>query len=250
LAYEKHTEFQGKVALITGGSRNIGRGVAEMFAAGGARVMVNASKSEDEARAAVRQIESDVGQAAYCLADVSDPEAVTRLVGETVERFGRIDYLVNNQTLRAMSPIESITYADWRRVIGVILDGMFLTCQAVIPHMLDAGGGAIVNMGGQSAVTGTRRGAHVSAAKMGVVGLTKSLALELADRHITVNCVHPWLIDTARAAGDHGRAGGTPPVGRMGEVEEVTALVRLLCGPHGGYITGQSIYINGGGYMP
>jgi 3-oxoacyl-[acyl-carrier protein] reductase len=221
-----------------------------MFAAGGARVMVNADKSTDEARESVRLIEAAGGQAAYCMADVSDPAAVARLVDETVNLFGRVDYLVNNQTLRATSAIESITYEDWRRVIGVILDGMFLTAQAVIPHMLAVGGGAIVNMGGQSAVQGSRRGAHVSAAKMGVVGLTRSLALELADRHITVNCIHPWLIDTERAAGDHGRGGGTPPVGRLGEVEEVTALVRLLCGPHGGYITGQSIFINGGGYMP
>jgi len=247
----KGDELQGKVALVTGGSRNIGRGVARALAAAGASVMVNASKSEDEARETVGLLEADGGKAAYHMADVTDPDAVDALVAATVARFGRLDVLSINQTLRASQRIEDMTYEDFRRVVAVTLDGTFLCCKAAIPHLVDAGGGAIVMMGGQSGVTGTARGAHVAAAKSALAGLTKALARELADRHITVNCVHPFVIDTARVApGDHSRAGATTPIGRLGTVEEVAGFVRLVCGPEGSFITGQNIFLNGGSYMP
>lgn len=247
----KGDELEGKVALVTGGSRNIGRGVAQALAAAGARVMVNASKSEDEARETVALIEGGGGTAAYYMADVTIPDAVTAMVDATVNRFGRLDILSINQTLRAQAPIEELSFEEFRRVVSVSLDGAFLCCKAVVPHLVKAGGGAIVMMGGQSGVTGTPRGSHVSAAKSALVGLTKALAKELAGRHITVNCVHPFVIDTARVApGDHARGTATPPIGRLGTVDEVAGFVRLLCGPEGSYITGQNIFINGGAYMP
>jgi 3-oxoacyl-[acyl-carrier protein] reductase len=171
------------------------------------------------------------------------------MVAETVDRFGGLDILINNHTLRASRPFEELTYEEWRRVLAVVLDGVFFCCKACIPRMLERGGGAIVNLGGQAGITGTRRGAHATAAKSAVAGMTRALALEFADRGITVNTVHPWLIDTERGEGEPVRR-GTPPIGRQGTVEEVAALVRLLCGPEGRYITGQSIHINGGGYMP
>jgi 3-oxoacyl-[acyl-carrier protein] reductase len=250
VSYERGTDLQGKVALVVGGARNIGRGVALALAAGGASVVVNTRSSEEAATETVGLIEKDGGIAICHIADVTDPEAVTAMVSAAVERFGRLDILVNNQTLRASSPIEQLSYDEWRRVLGTILDGSFLCARAVVPHMVEAGGGAIVMMGGLHGFIGGRNSAHVSAAKNGLVGLTKALARELADRHITVNCVHPFLIDTERVDGAPRASDHPPPVGRLGTVEEVAGMVRLLCGPEGGYITGQSIHMNGGSFMP
>ncbi|HZT06304.1 MAG TPA: SDR family NAD(P)-dependent oxidoreductase [Chloroflexota bacterium] len=251
LAYRRGDELEGKVALVVGGSRNIGRGVARALAAAGAGVMVNARTSEDEARATVDLIRSEDGRAAYHLADVTDPAAVEVLIADTVRHFGRLDILSINQTLRASAPIERISYEEFRRVVAVTLDGSWLCCKAAVPHLTAAGGGAIVMMGGQAAITGSRAGSHVSAAKHGLLGLTRSLAKELASRHITVNLIHPYAIDTQRvAASDHPHESTTTPIGRMGRVEEVAALVRHLCGPAGGYITGQSIFVNGGAFIP
>ena len=250
-AYRPDSEFAGKVALITGGSRNIGRGVARALAAGGASVMVNASKSEAEAQETVGLIRRDGGEAEYYMADVTDPATVEALVAETVRRFGRLDILSINQTLRASAPIESLPYPEFRRVVEVSLDGTWLCCKAAAPHLASAGGGSIVIMGGTRGVMGSPGGSHVSAGKSALVGLSRSLARELADRRITVNCIHPVLIDTARVApGDAQRGRETTPIGRMGTVDEVAALVRFLCGPDGGYITGQNIFVNGGVYMP
>ena len=249
-AYRPDRELAGKVALITGGSRNIGRGVARALAAGGASTMVNASKSEDEARETIELIRSAGGTADYHLADVTDPASVESLVAETIQRFGRLDILSINQTLRASDPLDRLTYENFRRVVEVSLDGTWLCCKAAAPHLARAGGGAIVIMGGTRGVTGSPGGSHVSSAKSALVGLTRSLARELADRRITVNCVHPFLIDTARVApGDAPRGAESTLIGRLGTVDEVAALVRFLCGPDGGYITGQNIFANGGAYM-
>src|SRR5438105_4408612 len=171
-AMGKDNDLEGKVALITGGSRNIGRGVALALAAGGARVMVNASKSEEEARETVGLIEKEGGEAGYFMADVTEASAVEAMLAATVSRFGRLDILSINQTLRASAPIEEISYEEFRRVVAVTLDGTWLCCKAAVPHLTAAGGGAIVMMGGQAAITGSRACSHVSAAKDGLRGLT------------------------------------------------------------------------------
>ena len=245
-------ELAGTVALVTGSARNIGRAIARGLAAGGAAVMVNANTSRDEAAETVALIGAAGGRAACYLADVTDPAAVARLIDETVERFGRLDALVNNAAIRAETPFESITYAEWRAVTAVTLDAAFLCSQAALPHLKEAGGGSIVNIGGMTGHSGQRRRPHVVASKAGVTGLTKALALDLAEYHITVNCVVPGLIETVR-----GLPGAperpevpTPPIGRRGEADEVAAMVRMLCGPNGRYITGQSIHVNGGALMP
>jgi 3-oxoacyl-[acyl-carrier protein] reductase len=242
-------ELEGKVALVTASARNIGRGIARALAEGGANVVVNTKSSVEAANETVELIEKDGGQAFYHVADVTEPESVQAMVAETVKRFGRLDILVNNQTLRASSPISSISYEDWRGVLATILDGSFLCAQAAVPHMTAAGGGAIVMMGGLHGFIGGRNSAHVSAAKNGLVGLTRALAHELADRQITVNCLHPFLVDTERVDGAPRASTHMPPVGRMGSVVEVAAMVRLLCGPDGSYLTGQSIHMNGGSFM-
>ena len=247
-------ELSGQVVLVTGGARNIGRAIARALAAGGARVMVNALHSRDDIDATVRAIEAGGGTAASCLADVTDPDAVAAMIAATLDRFGRIDALVNNAAIRPEQAFADLSLADWRRVLAIILDGAFLCSHACLPHLARAGGGSIVNIGGETGHRGAAGRAHVVTAKAGLAGMTKALALDLAHQRITVNCVVPGRIDTVRA--DPGVPGqgvhrpAVPPIGRLGLPEEVAAMVRMLCGPDARYITGQAIHVNGGGYMP
>jgi len=247
-------ELSGQVVLVTGGARNIGRAIARALAAGGARVMVNALHSRDDIDATVRAIEAAGGTAASCLADVTDPDAVAAMIAATLDRFGRIDALVNNAAIRPEQAFADLSLADWRRVLAIILDGAFLCSHACLPHLARAGGGSIVNIGGETGHRGAAGRAHVVTAKAGLAGMTKALALDLAPQRITVNCVVPGRIDTVRA--DPGVPGqgvhrpAVPPIGRLGLPEEVAAMVRMLCGPDARYITGQAIHVNGGGYMP
>jgi 3-oxoacyl-[acyl-carrier protein] reductase len=247
-------ELAGKVALVTGGARNIGRAIARSLAAGGAAVMVNANTSREEAERTLAMIESAGGAAALHIADVTDAGAVAALVEATVRRFGRLDFLINNAAVRAETPFAEIRFEEWRRVLSTILDGAFLCTQACLPHLVRAGGGSIVNIGGLTAHKGAAGRAHVITAKAGIAGMTRALALDLAPHHITVNCVVPGTIETVRGLPgaperpDNRRA--LPPIGRRGEPEEIAAMVRTLCGPDMRYLTGQSLHVNGGNFMP
>jgi 3-oxoacyl-[acyl-carrier protein] reductase len=250
----KGDELAGKVALVTGGARNIGRAISRALAAGGAAVMVNANTSRGLGEETVRMIEEAGGRAALHIADVTDPQAVSRMVEETVQRFGRLDILVNNAAVRIETPFAEIRLEEWRRVLSIVLDGAFLCTQASLPHLARSGAGAIVNIGGLTGHKGALDRAHVITAKAGLAGLTKALALDLAGHGITVNCVVPGTIETQRGLPgaperpEHRRS--LPPLGRRGEPEEIAAMVRMLCGPDARYITGQSIHVNGGGWMP
>jgi 3-oxoacyl-[acyl-carrier protein] reductase len=247
-------ELAGKVALVTGGARNIGRAIARSLAAGGAAVMVNAKTSRAQAEQTVAMIESNGGKGSMHIADVTDAPAVAAMVEATVKQFGRLDFLINNAAVRFETPFAQIKLEEWRRVLSIVLDGAFLCTQAALPHLIRAGGGAVINIGGQTGHKGATERAHVIAAKAGLAGLTKALALDLAPHHITVNCVVPGTIESVRGLPgvperpDHRRS--VPPLGRRGEPEEIAAMVRMLCGPDARYITGQSIHVNGGGYMP
>jgi 3-oxoacyl-[acyl-carrier protein] reductase len=250
----KGDELAGKVALITGGARNIGRAISRALAAGGAAVMVNANTSQALAKETVAMVEQSGGKAALHIADVTDPDAVARMAAETLKRFGRLDILVNNAAVRVETPFEEITLAEWRRVLSIVLDGTFLCTQACLPHLMRAGAAAVVNVGGLTGHKGALHRAHVITAKAGLAGMTKALALDLAPHDITVNCVVPGTIDTQRGLPgaperpDYRRS--VPPLGRRGEPEEIASMARMLCGPDARYITGQSIHINGGGLMP
>ena len=247
-------ELAGKVALVTGGARNIGRAIARSLAAGGAAVMVNARTSREEAERTLAMIESAGGRAALHIADVTDAGAVAAMVEATLRRFGRLDFLVNNAAVRAETPFAEIRFEEWRRVLSTILDGAFICTQACLPHLVRAGGGSIVNIGGLTAHKGAAGRAHVITAKAGIAGMTRALALDLAPHHITVNCVVPGTIETVRGLPgaperpDNRRA--LPPIGRRGEPEEIAAMVRTLCGPDMRYLTGQSLHVNGGNFMP
>ena len=244
-------ELAGKVALVTGGARNIGRAIARSLAAGGASVMVNAKTSRSEAEKTVGMIGD---RAALHIADVTNPKEVERLVEATVSRFGRIDFLVNNAAVRYETAFADMSYDEWRSVLSIVLDGAFLCAKAALPHLVKAGGGSIVNIGGQTGHKGAAERAHVITAKAGLAGMTKALAMDLAPHRITVNCVVPGTIESQRGLpGVPDRPAHrqtVPPIGRRGEPEEIAAMVRMLCGPDARYITGQSIHLNGGGFMP
>lgn len=244
------TELAGKVALVTGAARNIGRAIARSLAAGGASVMVNARTSRAEAEKTVQMIGSN---AALHIADVTRPAEVKALVEATVQRFGRLDFLVNNAAVRFETSFASISFEEWRKVLGIVLDGAFLCAQAALPHLVKAGGGTIINIGGQTGHRGAAERAHVITAKAGLAGMTKALAMDLAPHGITVNCVVPGTIEAQRGLpGVPDRPAHrmtVPPIGRRGEPEEIAAMVRMLCGPDARYITGQAIHVNGGGYL-
>ena len=244
-------ELEGRVALVTGASRNIGRAIALALAEGGACVVVNARRSIDEARGVVKEVESRGGSAMASLADVADEAAVGSMVGAALERFGRLDILVNNAAVRDVAPIDDIDYAAWKRITAIILDGAFLTTRACLPALRKSGAGAIVNIGGMSGHTGTSGRPHVIAAKLGLVGLTRGLAHDLAPDGITVNCVVPGLIDTKRGGSSGSKTAHLREtiVGRHGTPEEVADVVRFLAGPRARYITGQDWHVNGGAYL-
>jgi 3-oxoacyl-[acyl-carrier protein] reductase len=216
--------------------------------------MVNARTSRAQGEETVAMIEEAGGKAALYIADVTDAAQVRELVEATVARFGRLDALVNNAAVRMETPFERITLEDWRRVMASILDAAFLCSQACVPHLARSGAGAIVNIGGLTGHRGAAGRAHVIAAKAGLAGLTKAMALDLAPKAITVNCVVPGMIESERglpgAPERPAARRAPPPIGRRGEPEEVAAMVRMLCGPDARYITGQAIHVNGGGYMP
>src|ERR1700704_1212296 len=186
-------ELAGRVAVVTGAGRNIGRAIALALADAGAAVAVNGRANRAEVDAVVAEIESRGGKALAVMADVSDEAAVQRMATAAVERLGRIDILVNNAAIRPEKPFESVSLADWRAVHSVILEGAFLTVKAALPHLKASGAGAIINIGGMSAHTGAKDRAHVLAAKSGLIGFTKGLAHDLAKYGITANCVVPGL---------------------------------------------------------
>jgi 3-oxoacyl-[acyl-carrier protein] reductase len=245
-------DLTGRVAIVTGSARNIGKAIALALARAGAAVVVSARQAAAEAEAVAGEIRNAGGRATVALADVKSPEAAASLVKAAVDAFGRVDILVNNASVRREVDFAQLDYAEWREILGTTLDGAYLCSHAALPHLLASGQGAIVNIGGLSAHTGAARRAHVIAAKAGLVGLTRALAHDLAPHNITVNCVAPGVIDTARGAkGDPAHhAVHKPLVGRRGTPEEIAALVAFLCGPDARYITGQTIHANGGIFMP
>ena len=249
---DKDKELSGRVAIVTGSGRNIGRSIALALAQAGAAVTVNVRSNRAEADAVVKEIEAQGGRAFAVLGDVGDPSAVDKIVEAAARQFGRIDCLVNNAAMRKEKSFEQMSFADWREIMTATLDSAFLCAKACLPHLRKSGGGTIVNIGGLSAHTGSKHRAHVIAAKAGVVGLTRALAQDLADDKVTVNCVAPGMIATERAAGapepQHHQT-RTTLVGRQGLPDEVAAMVRFLCGPQARYITGQTIHVNGGLFM-
>ena len=245
-------ELAGKVAIVTGAGRNIGRAIALALAESGAAVVVNARGNRAEADAVVREIESSGGRAIVHIGDVADAKAVQAMADAATQKFGRIDILVNNAALRREKPFAEMDYAAWREILDVTLDGAFHCVKACLPALRHSGAGTIVNIGGLSAHTGAANRAHVVTAKAGIVGFTRALAHDLAADGITVNCVVPGLIGTPRPKDKpepaHHATHGTIS-GKKGSPEDVAAMVRFLCSPAARYINGQAIHANGGAYL-
>jgi 3-oxoacyl-[acyl-carrier protein] reductase len=245
-------ELAGKVAIVTGAGRNIGRAIARHLAAAGAAVVVNVRTNKAEADAVVKEIEAGGGKAIAVVADVADPTAVEAMAEAALKAFGRIDILVNNASLRREKPIDQMSYTDWREVMGATLDSAFHGVRACLPALKKAGGGTIINVGGLSAHIGSRNRAHVMTAKAALVGFSRALAHDLAADKITANCVVPGAIDTTRPGSSpnpaHHLTHGTI-TGERGKPDDVAAMVRFLAGPSGRFVTGQTIHVNGGAFL-
>ena len=241
----------GSVALVTGGARNIGRAIALELAQAGCHVVVNAVSDATAAESVADEVRALGVQSLVHMADVGNEALVQGLIDAALDQFGRIDCLVHNAAVRRQKPVTDITWDDWREVLSVALDAPFLLARTVAPHMMEAGGGRMVFLGGTPSHLGTRGRAHVCAGKMGAVGLMRVLANELGEHGITVNVVAPGHIDTERgaSAGAISTVTRTRPLERKGTPEEIASTVGFLCSEGGGYITGQTIHVNGGMYF-
>lgn len=248
------TPLKGKVALVTGAGRNIGRAIALALADAGANVAVNVRASRDEGRAVVDEIEAGGGEALLVAADVTHRADVDAMIAAIAQRFGRLDIVVNNAAIRHEIAFAALPYADWRAAQAVCVDGAFHCTQAALPLLRDSGAGAVINIGGLSAQTGATKRAHVVTAKAALGGLTRALAHELAEFGITVNCVAPGMVDTLRntasaSAEPAHHARHTTLLGRRGRPFEIASAVVWLAGPGGRFTTGQTLHINGGAYL-
>jgi 3-oxoacyl-[acyl-carrier protein] reductase len=242
--------LQGQTALVTGAARRIGRATALALADLGAAVVINARTSVDEAAQVKSEIEGRGGRALVHLANVRDEAAVRRMIDAAVAAFGGLNILVNNAAIRNERPFLDMSLEEWREVTGIMLEGAFLCARAALPNMLAAGGGRIVNVGGISAHLGAPHRAHVITAKAGLVGLTRALAHEFASAGITVNCVVPGKIGGKRSATSGKGIDGSAIVPREGMPEDVAREIAHLCLPAASFITGQTIHVNGGMFMP
>jgi 3-oxoacyl-[acyl-carrier protein] reductase len=243
-------KLEGKVALVTGSGRNIGRATALKLAEEGAHVVVNSRANQAEADAVAREAQARGVKALSVIADVAKRDQVEAMVARALAEFGRIDILINNAAIRPHKPFTELTVQDWEAVRGVILDGALYCTRAVIDSMVKNRYGRILFFTGEGAFVGGAGRAHVSAAKMGLVGLARGLASEFAAHNIRVNVVSPGSIDTARANPEWYQ-GRTPtaagiPLGRQGTVDEIAATCLFLVTDDGGFITGQTIHANGG----
>lgn len=240
----------GKVAIITGSGKNIGKAIAQALAADGAAVVVNGRGDRPIIEATAREIRDAGGTAMAYLADVSKPEQVAAMVAAAVGEFGGVDIAVGNAGLRRQTSFLQMGLEEWREILSVALDGAFILAKAVVPEMVKRGGGSFVGLSGVSHHAGAAGRVHVNASKAGLEGFVRGLAMELAPHNITANTVAPGSIDTVRGASAGGPGGRSHtaniPLGRQGRPEEIAGMVRFLVGPEGRYITGQTIHVNGG----
>jgi 3-oxoacyl-[acyl-carrier protein] reductase len=242
-------KLEGRVALVTASGRNIGRATALRFAADGADLIVNDLPGEAVAEQVADEIRALGRRALAISADVADRAQVDAMVARGLDELGRIDILVNTAGIRPKKPFLELTTADWDRVRGVILDGALYCTQAVLPSMVERGFGRIVFFVGDGAWAGSPRRAHVSAAKMGLVGLCRALASEFAPHGIRLNAISPGRVDTNRTAAwtQASRLGVEDiPMGRLGQVDDIAAACLFLVSEDSGYITGQTLHVNGG----
>jgi 3-oxoacyl-[acyl-carrier protein] reductase len=239
--------LEGKIALVTGGGRGIGRAVSLALARAGCDLAVNYLGRREDAASAVREIEKLGRRAAAIQADVSRSAAVTQLVRTTESVLGPIEILVNNASKILIQSIEQMTEESWNDMITSNLTSCFLVTQAVLPGMRARHWGRIINMSSVAAQAGSIVGVHYAASKAGMLGLTRSYARVLAKEGITVNAITPALVATEMVTSNPAAKPEMIPIGRFGEIDEVADVTRMLA--RNAYITGQTINVNGGYYM-
>ena len=241
--------IKGKRALVCASSKGLGRGCAEALAEAGVDLVLNA-RGTAALEATATAIRSRYQVAVTTVAaDITSEEGRAAVLAAA----GHVDILVTNAGLRRQTSFLDMSFAEWREILSVALDGAFIVTQAFVPQMIARGGGSIIGLSGISTHIGTPNRAHVSASKAGLEGLMRALAMELAPHGIRANSVAPGAVDTVRGAS----AGSMPstladngiPLRRRANVAEIADVVRLLAGPEGGYITGQTIHVNGGAFL-
>ena len=243
-------DLQGAVVVVTGASRGLGRAIAEELAGAGAKIVVNYARSKGPAEELVSQLGEENALAVQ--ADISDPDQAKKLIDETIEKFGRVDVLVNNAGITQDRSLRKMAIEDWDKVINVDLNSCYYTVHAALPHMVEQQSGKIINMSSFVGEAGNIGQANYAAAKAGLLGFTKTAARELARFNITVNAICPGFIGTemveAIPEDVQEKLKKTIPLGRFGRPEEIAKAVRYLV-EDGDYITGSTLDINGGVYM-
>lgn len=243
-------DFSGRTALITGGSRGIGRSIAINLAAHGAGVAINYSRSKDEAEAVRAEIEMTGGKAITVQADVTNPDDVERMVKEAIAGLGRLDILVNNAGANRDTLMLRMSLADWDDVMNLNLRAVFLCTKAVLRPMMRERFGRIINIGSVSGIAGNVGQANYAAAKSGLVGFTRAVAREMGSRNITANLVNPGLVITELTKDVRQEVVDAVEqrlmIQRLGKPEDVAACVVFLASPEAGYVTGQVLCVDGG----
>jgi len=245
--------LEGAVVVVTGSSRGIGRAIAEELGSAGAKVVVNYAKSKEAAEDLVAKLQqSGTSESVAIQADVSDPEQAARLIEETIQRFGRIDVLVNNAAINIDRTMKNLSTDEWDTVIKADLNSYFYTVRAALPHFMQQKSGKIINISSMNALMGSFGHANYTAAKAGILGFTKTAALELARYNVTVNAICPGYVATEmyEAIPDKTKEAilARIPLGRAGTPQEVARAVRYLI-VDGDYYTGETLNMNGGAYM-
>jgi NAD(P)-dependent dehydrogenase (short-subunit alcohol dehydrogenase family) len=244
--------FKGRVALVTGGATGIGKALAKAFAEHGADLVI-ASRKEDNLKSAAAELGATGAQVMFKVVDIKQPDQVDKLVGETLDRFKKIDFLINNAGANFLSPAIDISPNGWRTIIDTVLNGTFYVSRAVAKPMLERGFGRIVNMASTNAHNGSPLMVHSGAAKAGVISMTETLAVEWAAGGITVNAIAPGPVDTA---GANQRLWPDPkfvarlekriPMGRFARPDDIVGPTLFLCSDAAAFITGATLVVDGG----
>lgn len=246
------TTLQGKVAVVTGGAVGIGASISKELAQNGVKIVLNYNSSSPAAEKLVSLIKENGGEAIAVKADVSVSEEATKLVNNAIDTYGQLDILVNNAGITRDRTFKKLSEEDWRKVIDVNLNSVYNTVSSALPYILQSEAGRIINISSIIGQTGAFGQTNYAAAKAGMIGFTKSLALELARTSVTVNAICPGFIETNMIADipDHIREQiqAKIPQKRFGQTEEIAKGVLYLC-KDGAYITGQQLNINGGLFM-
>jgi len=249
---ENPRSLQDKVAVVTGAGRGIGRAIAEELGGGGAKVVVNYRRSKERAEDLVDRLVQTGAHAVAVRADVADAEQAATLIDKTVTSFGRVDVLVNNAGITVDRTLKNLTPEDWEQVVQVNLNSCFYTVKAALPHFMRQRSGTIINISSFVGQAGNFGQTNYAAAKAGMIGFTKTAALELARYNVTVNAICPGFVETEMVGEVPEQVKETIlkriPLGRLGQPAEIARCVRFLA-EDGDYITGQTININGGIYM-